>query len=268
MTALESGFFDSIGGLPMHPLVVHFAVVLLPVAAIALVVLVFVPSWADRFGWLTMGTLVVGTGAAFVAKQSGEALAAQVGNPAAHASWGDLLPLLAVGLLVLAGIWFFLHRQAGGAGKARSTATTIAGLLAAALAIGVTAVTVVVGHTGAEAAWGGIEAAASSDGPSGTKSQVPSASTSAKPSGKPASSSSSGSYTLADVAKHADATSCWSVVDGQVYDLTKWINQHPGGARRILAMCGRDGSASYNAQHGGQNRPDQILKQYKIGTLA
>jgi hypothetical protein len=42
--------FDAIAGLPVHPLVVHFAVVLLPLAALGLIVLVIVPSWADRFG--------------------------------------------------------------------------------------------------------------------------------------------------------------------------------------------------------------------------
>ena len=82
----------SIAGLPLHPLVVHFAVVLLPLGALGLVVLVLVPKWADRYGWLTVGAIAVGTGAAFVAKESGEALAAKVGEPQTHASWGDRLP--------------------------------------------------------------------------------------------------------------------------------------------------------------------------------
>ena len=74
---LDSSLFDSIAGLPLHPLVVHFAVVLLPLGALGLVVLVLVPKWADRYGWLTVGAIAVGTGAAFVAKESGEALAAK-----------------------------------------------------------------------------------------------------------------------------------------------------------------------------------------------
>ena len=47
MMPLDSGFFDSIAGLPLHPLVVHFAVVLLPLAALVLVLLVGVPKWAE-----------------------------------------------------------------------------------------------------------------------------------------------------------------------------------------------------------------------------
>lgn len=158
---LDGGIFDSIAGLPVHPLVVHFAVVLLPLAALALILLVAVPRWADRFGGVTLATLAAGTVAAFVAKQSGEALAERVGSPGTHASWGDQLPLLAVGLLILTGAGYLLHRRDRKAGQSRSATTTIVGLLAAVLALVVTGVTVVVGHTGAQAAWGGVISPAS-----------------------------------------------------------------------------------------------------------
>jgi cytochrome b involved in lipid metabolism len=74
--------------------------------------------------------------------------------------------------------------------------------------------------------------------------------------------------TLADVAKHADAQSCWSAINGNVYDLTAWIPQHPGGPDKILQICGIDGSAKFNAQHGGAQLQQQILAGFKIGTLA
>ncbi len=76
------------------------------------------------------------------------------------------------------------------------------------------------------------------------------------------------SYTMAQVAQHKDATSCWSAINGKVYDLTSWINQHPGGPEHILSICGSDGSSAFNAQHGGQSQPAQILQQFYIGTLA
>lgn len=75
-------------------------------------------------------------------------------------------------------------------------------------------------------------------------------------------------YTLAQVAGHKDATSCWTAINGGVYDLTSWINQHPGGPEAILSICGKDGSADFNAQHGGERRPEQELATFKIGTLA
>jgi predicted heme/steroid binding protein len=74
-------------------------------------------------------------------------------------------------------------------------------------------------------------------------------------------------YTMADVAKHGDAASCWTAINGSVYDLTAWIARHPGGEGAILSICGADGSAAFNDQHGGQGRPERILESYKIGPL-
>jgi len=78
----------------------------------------------------------------------------------------------------------------------------------------------------------------------------------------------SGSYTLAQVATHNNASSCWTAINGNVYDVTTWINQHPGGRAPILSLCGTDGSAAFNGQHGGQARPAAELATFKIGTLA
>jgi cytochrome b involved in lipid metabolism len=76
------------------------------------------------------------------------------------------------------------------------------------------------------------------------------------------------SYAMADVAKHADRTSCWTAINGNVYDVTSWIDQHPGGPEAILFICGKDGSAAFNDQHGGQRRPAQELAGFLIGSLA
>lgn len=74
-------------------------------------------------------------------------------------------------------------------------------------------------------------------------------------------------YTLTQVAQHSSQSSCWSAVNGGVYDLTNWINAHPGGPEAILSICGKDGSAAFNAQHGGQARPANELATFKIGIL-
>ena len=77
----------------------------------------------------------------------------------------------------------------------------------------------------------------------------------------------SGAYTLADVAIHNSGASCWSAINGGAYDLTSWINQHPGGPQAILSICGKDGSSAFSAQHGGQSRPANELAGFKIGVL-
>ena len=70
------------------------------------------------------------------------------------------------------------------------------------------------------------------------------------------------------MAKHGTASSCWTAIDGNVYDVTGWITRHPGGQRPILGLCGKDGSSAFDNQHGGQSRPAAELKQFLIGTLA
>ncbi len=80
-------------------------------------------------------------------------------------------------------------------------------------------------------------------------------------------SSSAGEYTLADVALHGDQTSCWSAIRGVVYDLTTWIDKHPGGAQRILSICGKDGSAAFTQQHEGAEKPEAMLASFKVGVL-
>lgn len=75
------------------------------------------------------------------------------------------------------------------------------------------------------------------------------------------------SYSMADVATHKDGTSCWTTINGGVYDVTSWINQHPGGPEAILSLCGKDGSSAFTNQHEGQMRPEQELAGFKIGVL-
>jgi len=59
------------------------------------------------------------------------------------------------------------------------------------------------------------------------------------------------SATLVDiVSSHGDAKSCWSVISGNVYDLTSFITKHPGGADAILASCGKDATAAFDMKHG------------------
>jgi cytochrome b involved in lipid metabolism len=74
-------------------------------------------------------------------------------------------------------------------------------------------------------------------------------------------------YTMADVAKHATPTDCWSVVTTKVYNLTNWVKTHPGGSGVIAAMCGRDGTASYNSRHASSGSAAAALKSLQIGVL-
>ncbi|MBP9751464.1 MAG: cytochrome b5 domain-containing protein [Candidatus Moranbacteria bacterium] len=75
-------------------------------------------------------------------------------------------------------------------------------------------------------------------------------------------------YTMGEVATHKDATGCLTVIRGTVYDVTAFIDKHPGGDKNILRLCGLDGTASFEKKHGGQEKPENALKGFDVGTLA
>lgn len=257
---LESGLFDTIGGLPVHPLVVHAVVMLLPIASVALIIIFFVPRWRKQYGWLTMIAMAAGTGAAVVAKESGEALAARVGLPVQHQQLADILVPVALVTFVVSAVWFWLQRRADAA-QTRSVAARVVGVVAMLLSVAVIVLTVLVGHSGATAAWADTIAASDTPSPTASATASPTSSASAAP------SPSATSYTMTEVKQHSSASSCWTAIDGNVYDLTSWINRHPGGPARILSLCGTDGTAAFRAQHGTQTRPNQILAGFYLGKL-
>jgi hypothetical protein len=74
-------------------------------------------------------------------------------------------------------------------------------------------------------------------------------------------------YTMAKVKENNSATSCWSAINGNVYNLTKWIESHPGKPQPILGLCGTDGTSSFNARHRGQSNPTSTLAGYLLGPL-
>jgi cytochrome b involved in lipid metabolism len=74
-------------------------------------------------------------------------------------------------------------------------------------------------------------------------------------------------YTMADVKKANTSAKCWSVIDGYVYDLTKWIPVHRGGPQAITFLCGKDGTSAFKAQHDGSSGPVSVLSNYLLGPL-
>ena len=84
----------------------------------------------------------------------------------------------------------------------------------------------------------------------------------------PLTGNTTGGITMAEVAKHNSAASCYTAISGSVYDLTAWVNQHPGGKEAILSLCGTDGTAAFKNQHGGQKKQEDTLATYKIGLLS
>ncbi len=138
-------------GLPLHPLVVHAAVVLVPLVTLGMVLAAASSAWAERLR-LALGVLsVVAAGAAVAARWSGQRLLTQVPGSAElaeHVDVADLLAWFVVGFAVLVVVWAQL--------SARGSAPRWVGWLAAAAGLVVTAWTVVAGHTGATSVWGDV----------------------------------------------------------------------------------------------------------------
>jgi hypothetical protein len=159
-----------IDGIPLHPLVVHAVVVLLPLAAAGAVVLAARRSWRRSLGIPVLLVALAGVAAVPMASTTGDQLWTALGgrNPlidvhAQRAVW--LLPVAVAFLLLLAAAVFTERSVArvepGDHGARAATATrsrTAAALavLAALAGIATTAVVMWVGHAGSVVVWQGI----------------------------------------------------------------------------------------------------------------
>lgn len=248
-SVLTDAPFDSFAGLPLHPLVVHLVVVILPLAALLLIFVILVKRWRRPFDLIAVAGLVIGAAGALLAKETGESLASQVGQPQQHADWGSILVYLAALLLVVAALWVWLQRRRTAEGP--SILVAVVAAAAVLLSIATIVMTALVGHTGAEAVWGRVLAG-----------------TTATTSSPEPTSTAGTQITMADVAQHSTEADCWSAVAGNAYDLTTWIAQHPGGQQAILGMCGVDSTDAFASQHGGQSEPEQELANFLIGPIS
>ncbi|MFC0626811.1 DUF2231 domain-containing protein [Kribbella deserti] len=158
--------FERFGDLPLHVLVIHAAVVVLPVAAATAIVFALMPRWRWALRWPALGLAVIALGAAFVAKQSGEAFVAAVPQMAQlvqqHQDHGSLL--LWVTLVFTAVVVLAALRLSGPSALASGRGAKPAGNRVVELAISAAVVvmavfviyqTVRTGDSGAKAVWDG-----------------------------------------------------------------------------------------------------------------
>ncbi|KAH7374906.1 nitrate reductase [Plectosphaerella cucumerina] len=71
-------------------------------------------------------------------------------------------------------------------------------------------------------------------------------------------------YTAKEVAAHNTKDDCWMVIQGQVYDVTKYIHDHPGGADILIEAAGKDATIEFdNAGHSED--AFEIMADFKVG---
>jgi len=167
VTVLEGsgGPFDLINGIPVHPLVIHAAVVLVPLTALGLMVMAIWPRFSGRYGWLVVASGVIATLSCFVAKESGEALEDRVGEPGFdHAELGDKMPIFAAVMLIAVVALWLLDRSAPTDGPAPRRGLRIAvAVLGVLIALGNLVWVFRVGDSGAKSVWTGRVAASTFD---------------------------------------------------------------------------------------------------------
>lgn len=237
--ALPLGTWADISALPAHPLIVHGVIVALPVAALWLLLAVWKPQVLQCSHTALWALSVIGVLGVIAAKSSGDSLAAAVGLPDAHADAGNrLVPVsIAMAVSVLLFVTFTIVKPIRALGIATRG-------LAAVAALAVLPLTYAAGHSGAESVW--EEQYAEAQQPISRETVT---------------------LSMEEVKRHSVATDCWTVVNGNVYDMTTFIKRHPAGAGDIIDMCGKDATDDFMGEHDGQNEPEKWLDTLKIGVL-
>ncbi|GMH44926.1 hypothetical protein BSKO_12883 [Bryopsis sp. KO-2023] len=72
--------------------------------------------------------------------------------------------------------------------------------------------------------------------------------------------------TLEQCAEHTSRDSCWLAIDGKVYDVTEFLDDHPGGDDIIVEHAGKDATEPFE-EIGHSKAARDMLDQYEIGTF-
>lgn len=146
---------ETVLGLPLHPLVVHATVVLVPLTALLVVLTAVSPRLRAWAGPLPLVGAVISTILAPISTSTGESLEHSLGESKLieeHAELGDMLVWWCIPLAVVAVAAYLLRRSGRTPGKWFDWAIAAVGVV---VAVGTLVQVVLVGHSGAQAVWSG-----------------------------------------------------------------------------------------------------------------
>lgn len=145
-----------ISGLPAHPMLVHFIVVLAPLTAVLLILCALWPAARERLTWLTLALAAVTTALTPLAAESGEWLYERVEKTELvekHEHLGETMIYFSLALLVAAILVAVLHVRAGRGKPVSAVVTGIIAVLVVVIGAGAAAQVYRIGHSGAESVW-------------------------------------------------------------------------------------------------------------------
>ncbi|XP_075227917.1 cytochrome b5 isoform X2 [Lycorma delicatula] len=73
-------------------------------------------------------------------------------------------------------------------------------------------------------------------------------------------------YRLEEVKKNNDSKNTWIIIHNSVYNVTDFLNEHPGGEEVLLEQAGKDGTEAFE-DVGHSTDAREMMKKYKIGEL-
>ncbi|CAN6466400.1 unnamed protein product [Victoria cruziana] len=73
-------------------------------------------------------------------------------------------------------------------------------------------------------------------------------------------------HTFEEVSKHNLTKDCWLIIDGKVYDVTSFMDDHPGGDEVLLSATGKDATNDFE-DVGHSNAARDMMAKYYIGKI-
>ncbi|KAG8782575.1 hypothetical protein FRC12_020635 [Ceratobasidium sp. 428] len=70
-----------------------------------------------------------------------------------------------------------------------------------------------------------------------------------------------------EVGTHNTPESCWIIVSGQIYDVTEFLPEHPGGSAILLKHAGQDATSAYEMAHGPEIIQEGLPASKKMGAV-
>jgi len=73
------------------------------------------------------------------------------------------------------------------------------------------------------------------------------------------------SFSMEEVSAHNNIDDCYIAIGSKVYEVTGFIDQHPGGVSKITSGCGKEMTGIFTKIHS--NKAWDLLKKFQIGVL-
>ena len=70
-----------------------------------------------------------------------------------------------------------------------------------------------------------------------------------------------------ELKKHSTRDDCWTCINGKVFNITPYVDFHPGGVGEIMKCAGKDGTSLFNKYHSWVSI-DRMLQNCLLGLIS